>query len=100
MNKKIALVTLIRHSLILPDATKIDLITSLPSLNDRQVEALGMFLAKEREQLLESESQIMARIDEILVELDKTTSRKPASGGPVQAEDQIEKLYVGSGKPV
>lgn len=79
MNKKVALITLIEASMVLTPEEKLDLIDGVPGLNEFQVDALGKFLAIERQTLLDNELYIMEDV-----------RRKLSNDNTV---------YVGVGKP-
>lgn len=83
MNKKVSLVTLIEASITLSDDDKLALIDRVPSLNEKQVDALGKFFATERQLILDHKSQILVQFDALLAELGKKDNR----------------VLVGSGKP-
>ena len=83
MQKKEALVTLLEASFVFSDEDKLALIDRVPALNDKQVDALGKYLAREREFVLEQEEDIRNNMDELMNELDKP---------------EPEKVYVGQGK--
>lgn len=83
MNKKIALVTLIKASIILSDEDRLVLLDLVPGLSDRQIDALGKFFVTERQFVLDHEDDVKQKLDSILTELER--------------EDH-EKVYVGSGK--
>ncbi len=83
MNKKSALVTLIETSFMLTDNDKLMLIDTVPSLNDRQVDALGLYFAKEREMVLEHRKELSDFMLTILSDLGRDDDR----------------VYTGSGKP-
>lgn len=84
MNRKIALVTLIEASLFFSDEDKLALIERVPSLNDKQVETLGKFLAAERQFALDHEAEIRHQFDQLIADM----------------EDADNTVYVGSGKPM
>lgn len=99
MNKKVALVILIRHSILLPDDSKLALLEQIQSMNDRQVDALGKFLATEREIALGSEQEIQAHVDEFVKELE-INAQKGLQAVPQSANlDKVDQVYIGSGKP-
>jgi hypothetical protein len=85
MNKKIALVTLIEASFLLSSGEKLALLDTVPTLNDKQVQALGTMLAKERAVMLANEDAIMTTIQKHLEAM--------------REEDDDNKVYVGTGKP-
>lgn len=85
MNKKIALVTLIEASFLLSSGEKLALLDTVPTLNDKQVQALGTMLAKERAVMLANEDAIMTTIQKHLEAM--------------REEDDDNKVYVGKGKP-
>ena len=83
MDKKIALVELLQHSILLTAEQKLLLLDALPSFNERQIDALGKFLSMEQ-QFVETHS------DEILADMKKIYEE-------LHLDD--EKIYVGMGKP-
>lgn len=84
MNKKVALVTLIESSLLLTADDKLALIDRVPSLNEKQVDTVGKFLALERQIILEHKDELNAQFSQMISELEKETP---------------DAVYVGSGKP-
>ena len=87
MNKKLALVTLLEASLMLTAEEKLDLIDAVPGLNDRQVDALGVCLARERELVLANEPAVMSDIQKKLDDIANQDEQRP------------DTIYVGVGKP-
>lgn len=83
MNKKVALVNLIEASVLLSDDDKLALIDRVPTLNEKQVDAMGTYLATERQFVLEHRQELTDSFNAMLAELTKPD----------------EKVYVGSGKP-
>lgn len=83
MNKKVALVTLIEASVLFTDDDKLALIEKVPSLNDKQVDALGKYFAIERQFVLDHKEELSNQVDGMLSELDKASHT----------------VYVGTGKP-
>lgn len=84
MNKKIALVTLIEASVLFTDDDKLALIGKVPSLNDKQVDALGKYFAAEREFVLDHKAELSQQLDVMLAELGKGDNA----------------VYVGTGRPM
>lgn len=84
MNKKVALVTLIESSLLLTADDKLALIDRVPTLNEKQVDTIGKFLALERQVILEHKDELNLQFARMISELEK------------EAPDAV---YVGSGKP-
>lgn len=85
MNKKIALIRLLEASFVLNDTEKLALLDSVSSMNEKQVQAMGVFLATERQFILEHEGDIRSSLESILVSLEQTALK--------------DKVYVGVGKP-
>lgn len=79
MNKKIALVTLIETSMVATTEEKLVFIDMVPELTDAQVDALGKYLARERDVVLSEEGDIM-----------ETLQRSMNTAG--------QQVFVGSGK--
>ena len=84
MNKKVALVTLIESSFLLSSDDKLALIEKVPSFTEKQVDTVGKFLALERQIILDHKSELTARFESMLRELDR---------------EDTDRVYVGSGKP-
>jgi len=87
MDKKVALVTLIENSFVLPNEVKLELLGRVEGLSDTDVEKLGTFLAAERQFVLDHEKGVRDSVAEILQMLD---TPKPEPGDAV---------YVGTGRP-
>lgn len=85
MNKKIALVKLIRNSFIVPNENKLELLGKIEEMSDQDVEELGQFLAAEHNFIVGNESALRANVGDIMETL---KDWKPS-----------EKVYVGTGKP-
>lgn len=68
MDKKTALIILIKYSFFLEDAQKIDLIRRLDNLTDEQINKLGKFLALEKKKSIESIEVIDKFLDKIISE--------------------------------
>jgi hypothetical protein len=84
MNKKVALVTLIEASVLLSDEDKLALLDRVPALNDKQVTALGKFLAAERQFALDHEDDIRRSMEKLMGTLDLPEKKT---------------VFIGSGKP-
>lgn len=87
MDKKLALVTLVEHSIVLSDEAKLALLAKMDTITDEEVEKLGAFLATERDYVLENQDGIKKSVAEVMQEL--------ASYTP----EPKEQVYVGTGKP-
>lgn len=85
MNKKIALVKLIRNSFIVPNENKLELLGKIEEMSEEDVEELGQFLAIEHDFIVQSESVIRADVEDVMETL---RDWKPS-----------EKVYIGTGRP-
>jgi len=85
MNKKVALVTLIESSFLLSPDDKLALIDRVPTLNEKQVNTIGKFLAQERQIILDHKQDLTTRFESMLTELE---------------HEDTNRVYVGSGKPL
>lgn len=83
MDKKIALVRLLRSSLLLSDAAKLAILDKVESMTSREVDELGEFLVLERKFVLDNEAFITANTTSLIDALEKSDKQ----------------VYVGSGKP-
>ncbi len=95
MNKKIALVKLIRNSLIVPNEDKLVLLGNIGSMKNEDVEELGKFLAEEHDFILQNETGLRANVGEIMEMVKKWN---PQASSPDVVKDS-DKVYVGVGKP-
>lgn len=86
MNKKIALVDLIEASILLTAEQKLLLLEELPGFNEKQVTALGTFLAMEQQFINEHKDEILVHMKQIYNDLHLE-------------EQQTNQVFVGSGKP-
>lgn len=84
MNKKIALVRLLEASFVLNDEERFALLEAVPSMNEKQVQAMGTFLATERQFILEHERDMRMNLDKLFKKVE---------------ENNKENVYVGVGKP-
>ncbi|MEK7544311.1 MAG: hypothetical protein AAB557_05550 [Patescibacteria group bacterium] len=96
MNKKIALVKLIRNSFILPNEDKLMLLDRVNGLSDGDVEELGKFLAAEHEFVLQNETGLRADVGEIMETL---KNWKPEDSKKEEVREP-DKVYIGTGKPI
>lgn len=96
MNKKIALVKLIRNSFILPNEDKLILFDRVNAMSDGDVEELGKFFAAEHEFVLENETGLRSGVGEIMESL---KNWKPKALKPEAVQNQ-DKVYVGTGRPI
>lgn len=85
MNKKIALVKLIRNSFIVPNEEKLELLGKIEEMSDQDVEELGQFLAAEHNFVVQNEPAIRTDVEDVMKTL---ADWKPS-----------EKVYIGTGKP-
>lgn len=85
MNKKIALVKLIRNSFTVPNEEKLELFGKIEQMSEEDVEELGQFLAAEHNFIVQNESAIRADVGEVMETL--------------RAWNPPDKVYVGTGKP-
>jgi hypothetical protein len=81
MNKKKALIILIKSSLFLGPTEKLSLLEMVNTMDNEQVMALGNYLASLRKASLENKNEMMEIISDRL------------------DEKQNDKVYVGVGKP-
>ncbi len=86
MNNKIALVDLIQASILLTAEQKLTLLDELPSFTEKQVMALGSFLAMEQEFITEHKEEILANMKKIYEELHL-------------GDTPTNQVFVGTGKP-
>lgn len=84
MNKKIGLVELLKVSMLLTAQQKLIILDRLPTLNEKQVDALGIFLAMERRFNDAHKDEILANIRRMVL--------------PLLDGEGAEKVYVGTGK--
>ena len=96
MNKKIALVKLIRNSFILPNEYKLVLLDRVNAMSDGDVAALGRFLAEEHDFIIQNASALRADTAEIMETL-KNWKTEQSQDIAVREPD---KVYVGIGKPI
>lgn len=86
MNKKIALVDLIEVSVLLTAEQKLLLLDELSGFNEKQVTALGTFLAMEQQFINEHKDEILTEMKKIYNDLHLD-------------EQQANQVFVGTGKP-
>lgn len=82
MEKKLALITLINNSFLLTNEEKKKLIGKLKVMTPQAIDALGVFLATEKKQAIESFSKVDRNIDNVL----NSISSKAIGGQDQQAE--------------
>lgn len=87
MDKKLALVTLIEHSIVLSDEAKLALLAKMEMMMDKDVMKLGEFLAAERAYVLENQDGIKKSVAEVMDAFAKYTP------------EPKEQVFVGTGKP-
>lgn len=97
MNKKIALVKLIRASLIVSNDDKLALLGKIETMSDEDVEKLGEFLAAEHDFIAQHEAGLRLSVGEIMEEM-KRWNPGEDSARPTGA-DATDRVYVGTGKP-
>lgn len=95
MNKKIALVKLIRNSFIVPNEAKLELVGKIERMSDQDVEELGEFLAVEHDFVVSHEDAIRADVGEIM----KTLEHWEPQTSKIEAANDSDKVYVGTGRP-
>ncbi len=90
MNKKLALVTLIKHSMLLPAEDKIALLKRVGDLAENDVLTLGTHLSRERQFVMENAQKIQEYADSLVdyFTLNPLTLEK----------DNPDMVYVGTGK--
>jgi hypothetical protein len=84
MNKKIVLVDLIQASILLTAEQKLAVLDGLPSFTEKQVDALGTFLAMEQQFIKDHSDEILANMKAIYRDL---------------GLEDVDQVYVGVGKP-
>lgn len=84
MNKKIALVKLIRNSFVVSNEEKLELLGKIEQMSDEDVEEFGAFLSSEHNFIVQNEPAIRADVEDVMKTL---ADWKPP-----------EKVYVGTGK--
>lgn len=84
MNKKIAVVDLLQASVLLTAEQKLFLLDALPTFTEKQVDALGTFLAMEQQFIATHSDEILANMKKIYEDLHL---------------DDGNNVYVGVGKP-
>lgn len=94
MNKKIALVKLIRNSIIIPNEDKLALLGEIEQLGDGEMEALGRFLSAEHDFIFQNETGLRVGVVEIMKTL---KNWKPKTLKPEVVQDP-DKVYIGVGK--
>ena len=85
MNKKIALVDLLQASILFTAEQKLLILDQLPMFNEKQVDALGSFLAMEQQFIETHNDEIVANMKKMYAEL--------------HVQESPDAVYVGSGKP-
>ena len=98
MTKKVALITLIKNSILLPNETKLELLARVATMGDDEVEAFGKFLTAERQFALQNESQIKFDASQI-IESFNTVAPVAALAHNEMSELPEHAVLVGSGKP-
>lgn len=86
MNNKIALVDLIEASVLLTAEQKLVVLDELPSFTEKQVNALGSFLALEQQFIADHKEEILDNMKKLYEELRLE-------------EAQTKQVFVGTGKP-
>jgi hypothetical protein len=96
MNRKIALVKLIRNSFLVSNEDKLALLDRVAAMSDADVEELGKFLAAEHGFILENEAGLRESVGVIMEEL---KNWKPDASKNEAVKEQ-DKVYIGTGKPI
>ncbi len=86
MNNKIALVDLIEASVLLTAEQKLVVLDELPSFTEKQVNALGSFLALEQQFIADHKEEILDNMKKLYEELRLEKA-------------QTKQIFVGTGKP-
>lgn len=71
MDKKEALIVLIKHSFVLTDEVKMKLLGNLKTLKEEEIDAIGSYLAEEKKMSLENNSQSTEQLDKIIQNMEK-----------------------------
>lgn len=79
MDKKTALLTLLKNSFWITDAVKLKIIDQLDNLTEDQIDEIGQFLAIERDFMLANEDQILDRTQKILEIIGNDITENPDS---------------------
>lgn len=90
MNKRLALVTLIKHSLLLSSDVKIALLRRVGDLKENDVQMLGNYLAAELQFVKDNAQKIQEYADTLV----KYFSLNPMT----PKKDNPDMVYVGTGK--
>lgn len=69
MNKREALLVLIKHSYFLTDNVKLQLLADMDKLTDEEVDTLGEFLAIEKKNALDNNQQLIDELKSLEKEL-------------------------------
>lgn len=72
MDKKQALITLIKHTYLFTDEVKSQLIARVISMSDEDVYNLGRFLAVEKKKSIEENRKVITSLEALLEELEKS----------------------------
>lgn len=94
MNKKIALVTLIEQSFLLSYEAKLGLLAQIKKMGDEDVDALGKFLAEERNFIVNNEQLVKDRTAAVVASVSAMNTMK-APEDPTSHRA----VYYGNGKP-
>lgn len=86
MNKKIALVTLIKNSISIASEGKLALLHHVKQMTDEEVEKLGAYFRAEREFVLANTERIVGNVKTITETL-------------LSASSNSDQVYFGSAKP-
>ena len=71
MTKKEALQVLVEHSFLFSDDTKAKLLIAIEKMTEEEINALGLLLAKEQQQEIDSSDQMIKNIDELTTQVDE-----------------------------
>lgn len=88
LSKKLALVTLIKHSMSFASEAKLALLHHVKAMTEEEVDKLGKYLSAERKFIIENEELVIRCTQEVVETFDSPTS---------QPSDNA--VYVGVGKP-
>jgi hypothetical protein len=66
MNKKQALITLVKHTRLFSEKSKAKILSNVDNFSEEDIEKLGKFLALEKKQSLERNKELISEIDLLL----------------------------------
>lgn len=79
MDKKQALAILIKHSFLLTQEEKIQLLGRLPQMSDQEINDMGRFMAKEKTDSVKYNKMLIANEAKVLQQFDKAVKKAPDS---------------------